>query len=96
MERITAIEHALYHLYERIIAMNAQVVAVVSQVASNVAADASASKAIAKLIVDVADLKTQLASASANGFTAEDTAALTKAVSDLSTSATALAAATPA
>ena len=76
--------------------MNAQVTALIAQVATSVATEAKAATAFASLAAQVATLNASLATATANDFGADDVAALTKAVSDLSTSATALASATPA
>ena len=76
--------------------MNAQIASLVTQVATNVAADSNAAVALKNLATQITALQTQLATAIAAGLGADDVAALTKAVSDLATSATALAAATPA
>lgn len=93
MERIEELEVAIIHLFRRVEAMNAQVSALATQVAATVAEEGKVITALGTLKAQIATLQADLAKAVANGFDTTDVAALTKAVSDLSASATALAAA---
>jgi hypothetical protein len=96
MDRTQQLENVVFSLYHQVQSMNAQIASLVTQVATNVAADSNAAVALKNLATQITALQTQLATAIAAGLGADDVAALTKAVSDLATSATALAAATPA
>ena len=96
MDRTQQLENVVFSLYRQVQSMNSQVSSLVTQVAANVSADSNAAVALKNLASQITALQTQLASAVASGLGADDVAALTKAVSDLATSASALTAATPA
>jgi hypothetical protein len=95
MDRLDQLELVLAYIFKEVDKMNAQVQALVSQVATSVATEAKAITEFGVLSTKLDAVNKELQAAIANDFGADDVAALTKAVSDLSASATALAAATP-
>src|ERR1700692_1471895 len=96
MDRIAPLEAVVFTLYQKGAAMNPQISSLVTQVAANVSAEGNAVTALKNLATEITAIQAQLAAAVASGLGADDVAALTKALSDLATSATALTAATPA
>lgn len=83
----------------RIMALSAQVQSLVDQVAASKSIEASSAASLAQLVSQSADLKAQVAaavaSAGAAGMSAEDSAAIVQAATDLHDSAAALADAAP-
>ncbi len=92
-ERIAQLEQVVCTIYRKVIEMNSQVSNLVIQVAATVAEEGKIVTAIGTLKSQITALQAQLATAISEGFTPDDVAALTKAVSDLNASAATLASA---
>jgi len=75
---------------ESLMAIAAEIQALIDQAKANATVEASADVAIKALLAQVSDLKNQIATLQAGALTPEDTAALTAAQQELAASAAAL------